>query len=248
MNQAQIENKKENPLANIGFNIVIPVVLLNQLTDRFGEHGPLIALVVALAFPLGYGAYDLIVNKRKNFISVLGIVNILFTGGLALLKVEGFWFAVKEAAFPALIGVGVYFTAYTKKPAVKMMVYNKNVMDVDRVESVLEEKGTRTQFDHHLKKSTYLLAISFFLSAILNFGLASYIFKDIDPNLSSTEAASVLNEQIADMQWMSFIVIALPLTVFMMYILFYVKNGITRYTGLGVEDIFPALKEPPSKN
>ncbi|MEZ4873200.1 MAG: VC0807 family protein [Bdellovibrionales bacterium] len=212
-------------------------------TDQFGENGPKIAVIVALAFPLGYGAYDYYVNRRKNFISLLGIINILFTGGLALLKVKGIWFAVKEAAFPAIIGIVVFITAYTRKPAVKLMAFNDNIMDTNKVNLKLKELGTQDKFDIHLKKSTFLLAISFFLSAVLNFGLAKYIFEDIDPGLTDLEKASILNEQIADMQWLSFLVIALPLTFFMLYILFYIKNGITKYTGLDMEDIFPALQE-----
>ncbi|WP_374030368.1 VC0807 family protein [Bdellovibrio bacteriovorus] len=103
---------KENGLLNIVFNIVLPVLILNKLSKFIG---PFWALVLALAFPLGYGAYDLIKRKKFNAFSALGLLNVLLTGGLALLGLHGFWFAVKEAAFPALVGLFVLGSAFTKK-------------------------------------------------------------------------------------------------------------------------------------
>ena len=93
-----------------------------------------------------------------------------------------------------------------------------------------------------LKKSTHLLSYSFYLSAILNFALARYIFTEIDQTLSETERSAILNEQIAYMHWMGFVVIALPLTLFTGYILYHLVQGIKKYTELETEQIFPALK------
>ena len=98
--------KQENPFWNFLFNIIIPIAILNN-SDKFGDNGPLIALVLALAFPIGYSVRDIIVSGKPNMIAILGLLNVVFTGGLALLEVEGIWFAVKEAAFPAVIGVAV---------------------------------------------------------------------------------------------------------------------------------------------
>lgn len=50
----------ENPFINLLFNVILPVMVLNQLSKRAGPDGPTIALVAALAIPLGYGAYDLV--------------------------------------------------------------------------------------------------------------------------------------------------------------------------------------------
>ncbi|MFN3161931.1 MAG: VC0807 family protein [Pseudohongiellaceae bacterium] len=93
--------KPENPWVNILFNIIIPVIILNQLTRRLDENGPVIALVVALLFPLGYGIYDYLTRGKKNWLSLLGLVNVSFTGGMGLFQLEGIWFAIKEASFPA---------------------------------------------------------------------------------------------------------------------------------------------------
>ena len=100
------KNKNAN-LYNIIFNIVLPVVILKQLTER---TNPTFALLLALSFPIAYFFYEYYKTKTKNLISILGFLNILFTGGLALYQVKGIWFAVKEAAFPLIIGIGVYIT------------------------------------------------------------------------------------------------------------------------------------------
>ena len=234
--------KQENPVANLLFNIVLPVLVLNQLSKRLGEDGPTYALLIALAFPLLYGAYDYIKKGEKNYISLLGIINVLLTGGLALLKLEGFWFAVKEAAFPLVIGVGVYISAYTDKPAMKLMAYNENIMNRDKVSVALLKNNTLKAFELHLRKSTKLLAISFFLSAIMNFVLARYIFTEIDPALPELEKSTLLNDQIAQMTWLGYVVIALPLTLFMGGILMHLVNGLKKLTDLELEDIFPSMK------
>ncbi|MCB0341128.1 MAG: hypothetical protein H6626_05435 [Pseudobdellovibrionaceae bacterium] len=236
-------NQRENPFINLLFNIVLPVALLNQLTKRLGEDGPLIALLVALAFPIGYGAYDYLTRHKKNYISLLGVINVLFTGGLALMSLEGIWFAVKEAAFPLILGIGVYLSAYTRRPFMRFMVTNENVMNFDLVTARLEEKNHQPQFDQHIRTSTKLLATSFFLSSLLNFFLARSIFVDIDPALSTLERSTVLNEQIADMTWRSFIVIVLPLMVFMAFVGWHLISGIKKLTDLEIDDIMPHVAE-----
>ncbi len=91
--------KQENLWLNLVFNIVAPVLVLSKLS---GAHalGPKGGLVVALAFPLGYGGWDFAKRRKANFISVLGFTSVLLSGGLGLLKADGFWFAVKRRRHP----------------------------------------------------------------------------------------------------------------------------------------------------
>ena len=222
----QKEQQKDSFL-NLFLDIILPVLVLNQLSKRFGENGPLIALIVALSIPIGHGLYDIIVKKKKNIFSILGVVNISMTGGLALFNFEGFWFAVKEAAFPAVIGIAVFWSSFTSKPFVKMILFNKNLMKLDLINEKLEERGFNKEFKEHLKHLTLLLAGSFFFSAVLN----------IAPVLSDLEKSTILNEQIAKMTWLSFLVIALPSLVIMVGIFWYMIKGIKKYTGLDFKDV-----------
>ncbi len=234
----QIGMQKENPLLSIGINILLPVIILNKVSP-LGEAGPAVALILALSLPVGYGLWDYIQRRHKNMISLLGVINILFTGGLALMELEGIWFAVKEAAFPLLIGVAVAISAFTRKPFVQMIAYNERVMNLDRIRQGLEAHQSHQALQLHLKISTLLFAVSFFISSILNFVLARRIFLDIDPTLSSSQRTAVLNEQIAAMTWQSFLVIALPLMIFSALILWHLIHGVRKYTGLTLEEILP---------
>ncbi len=222
---------------NLAFNIILPVIVLNQLGKRIGEDGPLIALIVALALPVGYAAWEYLKEKKLNMFSVIGVVNILMTGGLALFQVEGIWFAVKEAAFPLVIGLGVLYSAYTAKPLINLLIFNENILQVDLIEEKLDERGTDGMFVEDLKKSTIYLSISFFMSAVLNFGLAVYVFTDIPRTLTKIAQADMLNEQIAKMTWMSYIVILIPSLIFMAFIFIHLSKAIERNTGLKFEEI-----------
>ena len=70
--------RKESMLANLLVNIIIPTLILSKLsTDDY--LGTKWAMVVALAFPLGYGLRDLLTSRKINFYSGLGIVSIMLT-------------------------------------------------------------------------------------------------------------------------------------------------------------------------
>lgn len=230
-------SKPENPWINILFNIIIPVIILNQLTRRIEDNGPVIALVVALMFPLGYGLYDYLTRKKKNWLSVLGLVNVGFTGGMGLFQLEGIWFAVKEATFPALIGFAVYASAFTNNPLIKLMVVDTGALDMHRISNNLTLKGNEGLFMGHLRKSTKLMAISFAISSLLNFVIAMRVFVAIDTNLPELERQAILNEQIAEMTWLGFAFIAAPLMIFTFFIMWYVISGIQRLTGLKLEEV-----------
>lgn len=236
--QARPEAQKpENPWINILFNILIPVFILSQLTRRLDENGPLIALLVALAFPLGYGIYDYLTRKKKNWLSLLGIVNVGFTGGMGLFQLEGIWFAIKEATFPALIGIAVYVSAFTRNPLMKLMAVDTGALDMQRISLRLTELGKEGAFFAHLRKSTKLMAVSFAISSFLNFVIAIRVFTQIDTALPELERQAILNEQIADMTWLGFAFIALPLMVFTFAVMWYLIAGIKRLTGLSLEEI-----------
>jgi hypothetical protein len=57
--------KKENPLLNFGFNLIIPTIIMMKFsTDEY--LGQVYGLVTALAFPLLYGLYDLLGAGKVN--------------------------------------------------------------------------------------------------------------------------------------------------------------------------------------
>lgn len=231
------KQQPENGFYNLIFNIVIPVLILNKL----GKHiGPLNSLILALAFPLAYGAYDLIKRKKTNAFSILGLLNVLLTGGLAVLGLSGIWFAVKEAAFPALVGLFVLGSAFSKRPFIETLFLNPTVMKVDVLEQRLKDHGKQQDFHLHMKQATILLSLSFAFSAVLNFLLARSIFVNIDAGLTAEAQSLILNDQIAKMTTWSMVIIMVPSMIFLGCIFWYLMHGVKKHAGLSMTEI---LKE-----
>lgn len=222
--------KRENLFLNIACNILVPSLVLTKLSAE-NRLGPVWGLVVALAFPLGYGAYDFVQRKKTNLFSVIGLLSVLATGSLGLFKAETAWFAYKEAAVPLVLGAAVLVSAKTKRPLVREVLYNDQVIDVPKVDAALAERGETAAFDRLLRGASMGLAASFLLSAILNYGLAKYLLK-------SPAGTPEFNEQLGKMNFLSWPVIVLPTTVVTIVVLYRLMNGLTRLTGLQFEEIF----------
>jgi hypothetical protein len=227
--------KPENLWLNLAFNVAAPALILSKLS---GAHalGPTWGLVVALSFPLGYGIWDFAVRRKANFISVLGFASVLLSGGLGLLKVDGFWFAVKDATVPALIGAAVLLSMRTREPLIKMLFYNEAIMDVPRIEAALQERGTEPAFSALMRRATVLVAVAFFVSGALNFMLARHL-------LRSPGGTPEFNAQLAKMHWLSWPVIMVPSMAMMMLALWQLVKGVEALTGLTTDEVFRAEKK-----
>jgi hypothetical protein len=228
--------KPENLWLNLTCNFVLPTAIQNWgSNDRF--LGPKWALIIALIFPVGYGLHDFIRRRRFNFISIIGFASLMIYGGFALLKLDPFWFAVKDAAIPGLIGLAVLASMRAKEPLVQEMLYNPQVIDVGRVDAALAERGVRGEFQALMKSASRLLALSFFVSAALNYAMARYLLK-------SPPGTEALNKELARMHWASLLGALLPCLAIMMYALWRLFKGLERLTGLNLDQI---LHQPPAK-
>lgn len=234
---ASSSKPRENPLLSVFINVLLPVAVLQQLSKRFGEQGPLIALIVALSLPLIYGVWDYWQRRHKNYVSLFGLLSVLFTGGLALLQLRGFWFAVKEAAFPALMAIGVAASAFSKRPFMSLLFCHDQLLHMSLIHQRLSERGTRSEFERLIQRATLWLAGSFVLSSVLNYVLARRIFLDLDPSLSASMQAEQLNDQIAQMTGWGFLAIALPMMIFTAVVLYFFLRQLSRLTDLKIEQL-----------
>ena len=174
MNNPNTPPKKENLLVNILVNIIIPTLVLTKLSSE--EYlGPTAALILALAFPIGYGLWDYKQRQKWNFFSILGLISVLLTGGISLLQLDPKYIAIKEAAIPAILGIATLASVYTRYPLVKTILLNDAVLELDKIDQALQNQGNQPQFDRVLKNASYLVALSFTLSAILNYVLAKIV-------------------------------------------------------------------------
>ena len=174
MTDASRPTHKPRPLVDLAVSILLPSAVLMKLSspERLGADG---ALLLALAFPLGWGAFELLRYRKFNFIALLGLVSVLLTGGIGLLQLDSRWLAVKEATIPGIIGLAVLLSARTRKPLIHSLLYNDRVLDVARIQQQLEERGHRALFERRLLNATYFLSATFFFSATMNYLLARWL-------------------------------------------------------------------------
>jgi hypothetical protein len=223
-------------LSNILFNILVPVMILNR-GSKWGLT-PMQALLIALSFPLLFGLYSLYKERRINYISVLGLLNILFSGVLTILALGGIWFAVKEAAFPLLIGIFVWFSSFSDTPFFRSIFFNPAAFNTTLIEQRLAENNQEPAFLLLMRKATQWLSLSFLLSAALNFSLAMYIFQPAAAQLNEAEKQDLLNQQLSQMTLYSMLVILIPMMLFVGLILWTAFKRTTQLTGLKIDDLF----------
>lgn len=221
--------RKENPLLNILINIAAPTFILMKFSGE-DTLGPTWGLIVALAFPLSYGIYEFILNKKINFFSGLGVFSTLLTGGIALMKLPAEYIAIKEAAIPGIFALVTLLSLKTKYPLVKTFLYNDAILQTDKVARALSENNNTQAFEKALKNASILMALSFMLSSALNYALAKFL-------LVSPPGSEAFNIELGKMNFWSFPIIAVPATLVMAYALYYIFKEIKTLTALSLDDI-----------
>src|SRR5690606_31110839 len=161
-------------LANLAFNIIIPVLILSRMSGD-DSLGPSLSIVFALAFPIGYGLWDLRQSGKINPFSVLGVVSVFLTGGISLLELDPQYIAIKEAAIPAIIGIAVLLTQRTRFPLVKTLILNAQLVRVEALYAALDSNGKTALFERRMAQASVIVAGSFFVSSVLNYVLAKVI-------------------------------------------------------------------------
>ena len=230
--------RKESMLANIMLNIVIPTLILTKGSKE--EYlGPTLGIIVALAFPIGYGIYDYVKTRKINIFSAIGVVSVILTGGISLMKLPPEYMAIKEASIPGLLGLATLVSVYTRYPLVRTFLYNDKIMQVNKVHEALERFNNTQAFERTLNNASYLLAGSFFLSSALNYILAKMV-------LVSPPGTEEYNAELGTMTALSFPVITVPSMLVLIAAMFYLFRSITRLTHMHWEEIM-VQPEPEEK-
>ncbi|GAJ74451.1 LOW QUALITY PROTEIN: hypothetical protein JCM18905_170 [Vibrio sp. JCM 18905] len=222
--------KKPNPpLFEILFNVFIPSFILMKFSGD--EHlGTAMALVVALLFPIIYGGMDLVRNKKFNFISALGFISVLLTGGIGLLELDTRWLA-KKPLIPGLIGLAVLGSTFTRYPLMQKLVLNDTVLNLSLINERLKENGQSEAFERCLMSSNYLFASTFAFSSAMNYFLATWI-------VTSPSGTAAFNEELGKMTLYSYPMIAIPSMLMMFGIFYYIWRQVRTMTSLETEQIF----------
>ncbi len=220
--------RKPNTLLDLGLGIILPSIVLMKFSGE-EDLGPVVALIVALAFPISLGLYELIRYRSKNLIALLGLVSVLLTGGIGLLELDPKWLAVKEAAIPAILGIVVLVSAKIGYPLIKTFLYNPAILNTEKISAILRERGNEKIFESRLSQANTLFGGTFFFSAVMNYILATWI-------VTSPAGSSAFNEELGRLTLLSYPMIALPSMAMMVAILFLLIRSIKTLTGLTLEE------------
>ena len=241
---------QENPFADIIINVLVPVLGLSYLSkegDELWHVGPMWAMIVALAIPIGYGVWHYFKYRQMNVFSLVGLFSVILTGaitiylwsgGASVRKNAALFFGIKEAVQPLVLGSLLLITHKMSNPLFNVFVYNDTIFDHSQIETAIAERGVETNYKRLLWKSTLLFFGAFLISSVLNLGLAFYFLGDLDP--LSTDWRELYNKDVAKITGWGFVVIGVPILVVGGCILWYLVTGLKRLTGLETEMILQA--------
>lgn len=253
---ADPKTHQEHPLANILINVLIPVLILSYLSkdpalqEQLGKQarpwhiGPIKAIIVALALPLGYGAWHFAKTRKPNFFSGLGLFSVILTGGLTIYlwnkdgsvkEHAGILFGIKEGAIPLALGIAVLLSQRSPTPLLNVFLYNDSLFDIPKIEKTVEERNAKSGYGAVIKQATYLFATSFFISAVLNVLLSLWFFRGFDR--ASANALETYNGIIGKLTFWGFVVIGVPLLVFLFFTLKKLLKGLRDITGLKDDEL-----------
>jgi hypothetical protein len=156
----------------IGCTVIVPVLVLSFGTSWLG---PTPALLVGLAFPLGFAVASAVRDGRPSALSALSVASVLLTGGIGLLQLDPKWFAVKEAAVPALFGLGVAATAPTRFAMVRVLL--DRLLDRARTAEALGRTGGAAAFDAAARRGTVELGLVTAASGAASWALAMWLVR-----------------------------------------------------------------------
>ena len=155
-------NKSQSSLLGIFINILLPVLILDYCSagpanplerpegENFWHIGPVWALVIALSLPLVYGIRSLVVSRKFDLMSVVGMAGVLLTGVISIFVIgpEGrihsatpWLFAGKEALIPLILAAAVVVSRSAGTPLLNMFIYTPELFDVRRIEQTVAANG-----------------------------------------------------------------------------------------------------------
>ncbi len=239
-----VSRRRENPIFNVLFNIVIPVVILRNGSEWLDSidvnalniHSDSFTFLIAILFPCIYFVYDLKQKKDINFIAIIGFLNVLLTGGIGIfggkLGLSKNWFIIKEGSLPLTIGLILWGISKYKRAMFNSVLLNDIIFDTDKIKNSLSDNKKSTLDNLSYKAGAYLI-IGFFISSIIHFILASQI-------ITSNPGEPNFNKEVSTMTWVSYVAVFLPTVLIVGRGFLKLINGIEDLTGLEKEDFLRA--------
>lgn len=221
---------KPHPLYDLMLTLVLPSMVLEWMSKP-ERLGPVWALVLASALPIGFGLWSWKQKQGLNFFSVFGLIAVILTGGLGILNLDAQWFAAKEALFPIILGLAFPLSHRMGVPLIKELLLNPQVINHNALNRALNTEAKRSSFEALLKKASWGMLATTFVSAGGNYALAMFLLGGKEPGSEPYVQA------IGKLNWMGFIVIGIPLLGITLALLLWLLRRLSALTGLDKGDL-----------
>ncbi len=219
-----------NALADLLLTIVLPSLVLDQLSEP-ARLGPFWALVVSLLFPVVFGAWCWWKKAGWNVFSILGFITILLSGGLGLLKLEAFWFALKESAMPLALGAAFPLSHFFGKPLINALVLQPQILNLRAIHAALVAPNQQSEFQSTIMRGSWWIGLAMVGCSVGNFFLAMYLLNGKEPG------GEAFVKGIGTLNWASLLVIGIPLCVVMLLVFVWMVRQFQQITGLERADL-----------
>ncbi len=250
-------NNSPSSLPGIFINILLPVLILDYCSagpvnplerpegESFWHIGPVWALIIALSLPLIYGIRSLIVTRKFDLMSGVGMAGVLLTGAISIFVIgpggrihsaTPWLFAGKEALIPLILAAAVIVSRFTSSPLLNMFIYTPELFDVRRIEQRVAANGEEQAYRRLLKNSSWILAGTLAASSIGNFFL-SLSFMSSVIRQPEAEQQIAYNTAIGSITWWGFLIIGVPILVALIFIMTRLIKQIGRLTGLTRDEL-----------
>lgn len=229
--QDQGRSRQPSVLLDLSLNVVAPSWVLESLSAP-ERLGPRMALMVALLLPLLFMLHCLVRGRRIEAFSVLGFAAVVISGGLGLLELEAGWFALKEAAFPLILGLAFPLSQRLGRNLTRDLLLNPQVINRPLLEASLQQDAQRqSAFQLILWRASWVLALVLGSGALLNAWMIVSYLGDSVPG--SQEYVRAIGRQ----SWMSLLVLGLPTVLTLMGLMVWLLGQLERRCGIARHDL-----------
>ena len=222
--------KPANPIADLLLTVVLPSAALEWLSEPT-RLGPIWALVIASLLPLGFGIYCYVTRSGLNFFSILGLVAVIVTGGLGLLKLDAFWFAIKEISVPVLLGLAFPMSHRWGRPLIESVLLTPQLINRAALQRALVTPDHQQAFSSLLLRASWGMGSGMLISAAANYSLAMHLLGGKEPG------SEAFVKGVGTLNWAGFIIIGVPLFAVMFIVLVWFLRALQKLTGLDRDDL-----------
>ena len=209
-------------------NFVLPIFVLTKLSTTLG---PIKALLLALAFPFVFEAYNIVKKRKISLVSVIAIAGLLITGALGMLEVSNFWLAVRRSVVYLFIAVLIIGSEIIKKPLLETFL--NQVLDTAKIQKAAQANRTVKQVKLLYRRVSIAGAAVFIAIAAISFTLTRIIVTTVPPS-------TLYNEETAKLRLYSIPFITIPLILVVVILLVYLFSRLEKLTGLEVDQMTSA--------